>query len=84
MTELKFVPFADDATAATIGGLTVENGLSSLVLHGSLEIGRTEEDLAAVRHLIKLLGTIEASIIEGPAAVIQVEAARVDEVGNPF
>lgn len=84
MTELKFVPFADDATAATIGGLTVENGLSSLVLHGSLEIGRTEEGLAVVRHLIKLLGAVEASIIEEHVAVLQVEAALVDEVENPF
>jgi hypothetical protein len=84
MTELKFVPFADDSAAATIGELTVENGLSSLVLHGSLVIGRTEEDLQAVRHLIALLGTIEASILEAPAPDVQVEAARVDEVENPF
>lgn len=84
MTDLKFVPFADDSSAATIGELTVENGLSSLVLHGSLVIGRREEDLAAVRHLIALLGTIEASILGAPAADVRVEAARVDEVENPF
>lgn len=84
MTELKFVPFADDSAAATIGELTVENGYSSLVMHGSLVIGRTQEGLAAVRAMIALLATIEASIVEAPAADVEVEAARVDEVENPF
>ncbi len=84
MTELKFVPFADDSAVATIGGVTVENGLSSLSLHGSIVIGRNEEDLAAVRYLIALLGTIEASMLEAPFSEVQVEAARVDEVENPF
>lgn len=84
MTELKFVPFADDSAAATIGELTVENGLSSLLMHGSLVIGRTQEDLAAVRGLIALLGAIEASILEAPVADVDIGAARVDEVENPF
>jgi hypothetical protein len=84
MTELEFTPFADDTAAATVGGLTVENGLGCLAVFGTLVIGRTEKDLAVVRHLAALLGKIEAAIIAGPGEEVPVEAARVEEVQNPF
>jgi hypothetical protein len=84
MTGLKFVPFADDSAAATVAGLTVENGLASLSVYGSLEIGRTEADLANVRYLMALLGDIEAAILARPTADGPAPVASVDEIENPF
>jgi hypothetical protein len=84
MSELTFNPFADDITAATFGGLTVENGIASIVLHGDIVIGRSEGDLAAVRSLAALFARIEAAIVAGAGTDVPAEAARVDEVENPF
>jgi hypothetical protein len=84
MTELKFVPFADDTAAATVAGLTVENGLASLAVYGSLTIRRTEADLENVRYLMALLGDIETAILARPAADGPAPVASVDEIENPF
>jgi hypothetical protein len=84
MTELKFVPFADDTAAATVAGLTVENGLASLAVYGSLTIRRTESDLENVRYLMTLLGEIETAILARPVSDGPAPVASVDEIENPF
>ncbi|NTF17039.1 hypothetical protein G6L37_01175 [Agrobacterium rubi] len=79
-----FQPFGDDSSLFTVGGLSLENGLSSVVVHGDLVIERDEASLQSVRCLITALQDVEASILTMGPEVAETAAGDVDEVLNPF
>lgn len=81
----RFSPFADDAAARTIGGLTIENGTEGIAIHGSLDIPRDKTGLERARGLKAALDAI-VEALEG--AALPAETAQADEppvrVKNPF
>lgn len=50
-----FKPFAENASALTIGGLTVENGTDRISLSGSLDLARDRQGLDHAKVLRALL-----------------------------
>ncbi len=81
-----FHPFADDATARTIAGLSIENGTTRIALHGSLDIARDRAGLAQARLLQKTLAAIVESLEaeDLPERVAEPEDAAPRTVQNPF
>ncbi|NEU14784.1 hypothetical protein G3T14_22170 [Methylobacterium sp. BTF04] len=80
-----FRPFADDATAQTIGGLTIENGTCRIALYGSLDLTR---DAAGLRRALVLQAAITAIVAALaaeplPDALSETKQA-VETVKNPF
>ncbi len=84
--EGEFRPFADDATARTIGALSVENGTGRIALHGSLDITRDQAGLAQARLLRETLDAIVTALEAGelPEKVAEAEDAPTRTVRNPF
>lgn len=81
-----FEPFADDASVRSLGGLSIENGMDRIAVHGSLDITRDRAGLDAAR---KLRETFEAitRALEGqdlPEQVAEAPEAAPREVKNPF
>lgn len=85
MKRTDFEPFADDAAAQTLGGLTIENGRDRIALHGSLDLTRDQTGLTRARALKAALDAIVGHL-EG--AELPAQVAQADEptsrVKNPF
>lgn len=81
-----FEPFADDAAARTIGGLSFENGTGRIVLHGSLDITRDKAGLAQARLLRETCDAIVRALEAGnlPEEVAAAEDEPPRTVKNPF
>ena len=82
-----FKPFADDTTATTVGGLTLENGADRISLSGSLDLARDRQGLDHARALRTVLdGVIAALEAEKalPAKATQPARARTTKAPNPF
>ncbi|MBB3937368.1 hypothetical protein [Aureimonas phyllosphaerae] len=54
----EFRPFADDETAVTIGGVTIENGTDRVSLSGSLDIAPDQAGLEAAEALQRAVNAI--------------------------
>ncbi|WP_376098166.1 hypothetical protein ACE7GA_08110 [Roseomonas sp. CCTCC AB2023176] len=76
-------PFADEATAFSVGGLNVENRLDRVSLHGSLDLTRDQAGLARARHLRAILDAV-VGVLEAEDLPEQVEVARPERIRNPF
>ena len=78
-------PFADDATALSIGELKVENGQDRIALYGSLDLTRDKAGLQHARELKALLDEI-LRVLEAdkslPASVPPPDKPQT--VKNPF
>ncbi len=57
-----FEPFADDAAALTIGGMTIENGTDRISLSGSLDIARDRQGLDHAKALRAALDGVIAAL----------------------
>ena len=72
MARPTFQPYADDAAVLSVGDLSVENGATRVVLHGSLELPRDRQGLDRARALKRTLDAIvralEASDLPEAAA----------------
>lgn len=55
MTKKAFKAFADDASAARIDGLSIENGSDRIKLFGELELTRDKQGLAQAKRLKAIL-----------------------------
>lgn len=85
MAGSRFTPYADDAAVLTVGDLTLENGTTRVVLHGSLELTRDKAGLARARDLKRILDAVVRALADGdlPDAVEDApEPTRT--TGNPF
>ncbi len=81
-----FRPFADEAAALQIGGLTAENRLDRVSLWGSLELTRDRAGLRRARELRGLLEAVVAAL-EGEGEPLPeriAPPAPPSTVKNPF
>ncbi|MCS4088904.1 hypothetical protein [Rhizobium sp. BK176] len=79
--------FRNDSEAATVGGLTIENGIGSASVHGSLVLKADAGSLEQLRVLQKRLADMEsalASVIEEGAFEEVDDVAVLETVSNPF
>ena len=83
---MTFDPYADEAATMRLGGLTVENRVDRVSLHGSLDLTRDRTGLEHAHRLRALLEAIVAALEhdgEGlPQQIAKGETA--DSVRNPF
>lgn len=78
-------PFANEADALTIGGLTVENHKDRLALYGNLDLTRDKDGLAKARALKALIDRLVQALEADkqlPAKVAPPRKTR--RVKNPF
>jgi hypothetical protein len=78
MTRLE--PYADDAAAQTIGGLTIENGTRAIAIHGSLALARDRQGLAHARALKIVLEAVVAAL---ERETLPDEAGAIAEATTP-
>jgi hypothetical protein len=80
--------FKNDTQATGVGGLTIENGLSSVIVHGSITLSPDAVSLGQIRVLQRQLAELEsalASKIEEGASVGAADQVLILEtVDNPF
>lgn len=82
-----FIPFADDAAALIIGGLTLENGTDRVSLSGSLDLARDRRGLDQARALRAALDGIIAALEaekDLPTRVPPPKPTSVTRKPNPF
>jgi hypothetical protein len=79
-------PFADEATALQIGGLTIENRLDRVALFGSVDLTKDRAGLQHARELRALLEAVVSTLEhEADALPDSVEVGKsIDTVKNPF
>jgi len=81
-----FRPFADEAVALRIGGLTAENRLDRVSLWGDLDLTRDRAGLQRARELRALLDAVVAAL-EGEGEALPERVAPPEPpstVKNPF
>jgi hypothetical protein len=79
--------FRNDTEAATVGGLTIENGIGSASVYGSLTFKVDDASLEQLRDLRRRLADMEsalASAIEEGAFEEVVVVPVLETVPNPF
>ena len=82
-----FKPFADDTSAQTIDGLTLENGTDRISISGSADLTKDRHGLEHAKALRAALDAI-VSALEAeralPAKAAPAAQARTAKVPNPF
>jgi hypothetical protein len=79
--------FRNDTQAVTVGGLTIENGVGSVSIHGSLSLSADQSSLDQLEALKRRLVEMEsalASVIEEGAFEVVVDVPVLETVANPF
>lgn len=85
MADMK--PFADDDSAVSVGGLTIENGTDCISVSGSLDLARDKQGLGQARALRDLCGTIVTALEaekDLPAKAAKPKPAAMTRKPNPF
>ncbi len=78
-------PFADEATALQIAGLTIENRLDRVALFGSIDLTKDRAGLRRARELRGLLEAIVSALErEGDSLPEAIEVKATDTVKNPL
>ncbi len=78
-------PFADEATALQIAGLTIENRLDRVALFGSIDLTKDRAGLRRARELRLLLEAIVSALErEGDSLPEAIEVKATDTVKNPL
>ena len=79
-------PFADDDAAASIGGLSIENGTSTVSISAQVVITRDAVGLERARELKRLADDLIAELESGasPQPLATTPTAVSDQVPNPF
>lgn len=82
-----FKPFADDTSAQTIGGITLENGTDVVNISGSLELSKDRRGLDHAKALRAALDAV-VSVLEAdralPARAAPEPRAKATRAPNPF
>lgn len=80
-----FDPFENDTNVLRLGDLFVENGMTSILLTGSLELGADIQSKERLDTLIDLLSSIRQAIALGKCEPSNQPALTlVETVKNPF
>lgn len=79
--------FRNDTRSSGVGGLTFDNGVGSVTIHGSMTLVRDEISLrmlSALKERISELESALASDIEEGAVEGEDEVRPLETVANPF
>lgn len=79
-----FVPFAEQASLCSLGGLTIENNQDRLSLYGSLNIAEDQAGLAQAQALKALLERVISHLQAQDNLPEQLDYPPEEEVDNPF
>lgn len=83
---ITITPFDNDHEALSIGGLTIENGLDSVLMYGELMITKSKDGLAQAKALqvisSQLVMALEqmADLPDEPSMVL----TQAETIDNPF
>lgn len=83
---ITITPFDNDHEVLTIGGLTIENGLDTVVLFGELTITKSKDGLTQAKALQAISSQL-VTALEQMADLpdeMSVATAPVEEIDNPF
>ncbi len=78
-----FAAFANEADVVHIAGLTIENRVDRISLHGDLDLTRDQAGLAHARQLHALLASV-LERLESETLSDVLPPPKVDSVPNPF
>jgi hypothetical protein len=77
--------FREHGTAVSVGGVTIENGVGTMVIHGSQVLRPDADTLVFLRALRARIDMIEAAILAGVVVGRETDVpATVGSVDNPF
>jgi hypothetical protein len=76
-------PFANEADALGIGGLSIENRLDRISIYGSLDITRDREGLDHAERLKSLIDDIVATM-KGEHLPASISIKPPEQISNPF
>jgi hypothetical protein len=82
-----FKPYADDETAVTIGGMTIENGTDRVSISGSLDIAADKAGFEQAKALKEAIDAIVSALTAKGDLPEKAEAEEVEptkKVRNPF
>jgi hypothetical protein len=76
-------PFADESAVLEIGGLTAENRVDRLSLHGALDLTR---DKAGLNNALALKALVDEIVkaLQSETLPDEITRAPTDKVANPF
>ncbi len=81
----RFEPFADEGEVVGVGGLTVENRVDRVTIHGGVDLTRDREGLARARELGALLARVVRALEAEEVLPERVAPPRPPRrVRNPF
>ncbi len=79
----RITPFANEADALVIGGLSIENRVDRISIYGSLDITRDREGLAYAERLKSLIDDIVAAM-KGEHLPEAISITPPEQISNPF
>ena len=77
------VPFANEADAISIGGLSIENRTDRISIYGSIDITRDRAGLAHAEQLQALFASIVAAM-RAESLPDRISIKPAEDVDNPF
>jgi hypothetical protein len=78
-----FVPYANEADVLQVGGLTIENRLDRISLHGDVDLTADQSGLAQARLLQGLMNAVVAAL-ESHTLPASLPEPSIKTVANPF
>ena len=78
------VPFADNSTSRTIGGMTVENGTDSIAFYGQTDLSRDKAGLERARALLAFLQQVVDTLGAQEDLPDSLPPRKAAKVPNPF
>ena len=79
----RITPFANEADALAIGGLSIENRLDRISIYGNLDITRDRQGLAQAERLKSLFDDIVAAM-KGVHLPAVISIKPPEQISNPF
>ena len=82
---MSFKPYADEAAAVQVGGLSIENRLDRISLVGSLDLTRDKVGLQHAKRLRDLLASVVIELERQDSALPEAtKTIGTETVKNPF
>ena len=78
------VPFADNSTSRTIGGMTVENGTDSITFYGQTDLSRDRAGLERARALLAFMQQVVNTLGAQKDLPDSLPPRKAAKVPNPF
>ena len=78
------VPFADNSTSRTIGGMTVENGTDSIAFYGQTDLSRDKAGLERAQALLTFMQQVVDTLAAQKDLPDTLPPRKPAKVANPF